>query len=69
MRREMMPSFFPITPSVRNAVPIWMTATQDCVSPQLAARPGPPRNELALVYVAISVMASTTPPIVRPPTK
>ena len=69
MRRDIRPSFLPTMPRVRNAVPICIAATHDCVRPQLAASPGPPRNELALVYVAMSVIARTTPPMVRPPTK
>ena len=66
---EIIAIFLPKTPSVRKAVPICMAATHDCVSPQSAASPGPPRKELALVYVATRVMARTSPPMERPPIK
>ena len=64
-----MANFLPSTPSVRNVAPICTPATHDQDIPKLDARPGPPRNELALVYVATRVIASTTPPMLLEPAK
>ena len=65
----MRANFLPSTPRVRKAAPICTPATQDHDMPYVEARPGPPRKELALVYVATRVIASTTPPMLLEPTK